>query len=263
EQSASFLDRFLANVEGLYTSLEDKVAAAQVLFDVRSAPAETLDWLASCFGVALDPNWDEPRRRLFIRHAMEFFQYRGTIRGLTMALHLALDSCVDESIFAEKSKPQQDIRIVEKYLTRTMPGVIFGDPTGPEGLRTVVPRARWQPDQGRANLNLRYTQFLNPSGGANQPIVPYPLIPPPVPPQVAADVTRWQQFSQDTLSFVPSASSTDQNAWQVFLAARYGNINSLNAAQQTSYGAFRNITLPYDLPTQSVTLTDWLAFVSD
>ena len=78
---------------------------------------------------------------------MHFFQYRGTIRGLTMALHLALDSCVDESIFVDDPKRRQDIRIVEKYLTRTMPGVIFGDPTGSEGLRTVLPRARWQPDQ--------------------------------------------------------------------------------------------------------------------
>ena len=154
---------FLSNVEGLYTTLEDKIAAMQILFDVRSAPVEVLDWLAGWFGVALDPSWDEARRRMFISHAIDFFQYRGTIRGLTMALHLALDDCADENIFNQSVALQisvEPIRIVERYLTRTLPGVIFGDPSEATGPRAGVLTSSWQPAQGRANLNQRYAEVL-------------------------------------------------------------------------------------------------------
>lgn len=128
-QSASFLDRFLANLEGFYTAIEDKIAAAQMLFDPRSVPTEALDWLASWLGIACDFHWDTHRRRLFLKHAMHFFQYRGTSGALQMLLQLTFDPCPDESMLrnslANRPHPSQggtasrsSVRIIETFRIR-------------------------------------------------------------------------------------------------------------------------------------------------
>lgn len=99
--SADFLERFLANVEGLYTSLEDRIAQAQMLFDVATVPDEYLDWLAGWLGLSLEAGWDEKRKRLFLRHAPELFQQRGTPAGLVRAIRIATDPCPDDTLFTE------------------------------------------------------------------------------------------------------------------------------------------------------------------
>ncbi len=259
DNSASFLDRFLANLEGLYTTLEDKIAAVQVLFDLRSAPAHVLDWLASWFGVALDPVWDDCKRRLFLTHAMEFFQYRGTMRGLVMALRLALEECPDATIFTDPFRPRSRagaVRIVEKYRTRSTPGVLLGDPTDQSGLREAATTVRWQPTQGGEALHQRYLDVLQKADVTPQTSGQFPLTAPSTEPEASI----WQQFVSDVLGFTPSATTSDATRWQDFLARRYQHIGSLNATYGASWEAFDNVSLPTQLPMDGAPLRDWYQF---
>jgi len=289
DQSASFLERFLANIEGFYTNIEDKLTNIRILFMVASAPAEALEWLASWFGIALDPSWSEVKQRLFLKHAMDFFSYRGTIRGLRMALRLALEDCADETIFTDTTEDTlNQIRIVEKYLTRYASGVVYGDPTDLVGLRTVVvaQTARWTPQQGRAALVRRYADYIQQASGQNTLVVDFPLSMQDAWQQFdtlvldsctsSADKalwqafiqSAWQQFSQEALGFVPSApdnaydQQVRQRRWQDFLAHRYHSLSVLNATYGLSASSFADIAPFTSLPSDGAFLQDWYQFES-
>jgi len=124
-----FFERWLANFEGLYTTLEDKIEHIAELFDPRAAPAESLEWLACWFGLVLDPQWDEPRRRLLIRHIDQLYRRRGTLYGIEIAVRLYLDPVVTNSLFDPNCLGTGTVRIVEQFLTRDMGGLLYGDPT--------------------------------------------------------------------------------------------------------------------------------------
>ena len=99
EASASFLDRYLSNVEGQLTDIEGRIADAQVLFDTSTVPPEFLDWLSGWLGATLDVGWDEAKKRFFLANATRMFASRGTREGLVRALRLALEACVDPNLF--------------------------------------------------------------------------------------------------------------------------------------------------------------------
>lgn len=126
---AAFLERWLANFEGFYTNIEDKIEHLPRLLDPRTTPTETLDWLASWLGLALDPLWTEERRRFFIRHAYELYSRRGTVPGVEIALRLYLDEEVGEWLFDPACWGNTNVRIVERFLTRNVDPRIYGDPT--------------------------------------------------------------------------------------------------------------------------------------
>ncbi|HWE04970.1 MAG TPA: phage tail protein [Tepidisphaeraceae bacterium] len=252
---ASFIERYLANVEGFYTVTEDKISAVTMLMDSRSVPTAAIEWLIGWFGVAANANWSESNRRLFIKHAMTLFQYRGCIRGLRMALALVLDACPDEGLFLDppiENTCNPKTRVVESFQTHQTPAVAFGDPSNLTGLRQVVQSALWQPSQGSDNLNARYDQALNLPAGTV-----YPIRDPG-----GALSAPWRQFSGQTLGFVPSATASDQTAWSAFLRRQYGSLAAANLAYLQSWTDFASAPIPIALPPDGQPLLDWFVFES-
>jgi len=86
--AADFLGRFVANCEGVFTPLEDKIAAAWLLTDPRTTPDAAVDWLGSWIGVVFESWYPPARRRASLSNAPRLFRSRGTLSGLKLALDL-------------------------------------------------------------------------------------------------------------------------------------------------------------------------------
>ena len=265
ESAGNLLERWLANCESTLTLLEDRVVNAQALFDPRAAPAEALDWLAEWLDVALDPRWSEGRRRLFVEHAMEFFRWRGTVHGLSLALGLAFERCFDRAAFRspdQGSGGPRRIRIVEAYQTRLVGALAAGDPGADTGLREVVRGALWTPAEGNAGLVDRWAEARRRPGEAETPataaeqVTPFSLVPPEDDDQAA----RWRGFVRAALGFVPAAGAAERALWQRFLAGRYDGDEALQGAHGVGFGGLDALALPHDQPAEEARREDWRDF---
>ena len=239
--SADFLERFLANAEGTLTGIEDRIVAARSLVDPRTAPAEALDWLTGWLGLAASPAWDAPRKRTFLRHAPAVLRRRGTVRGLQWALHLALDRCLDERIFADPRTDTSPYRIVESFRRRAASAVALGDPTALDLPRQAGASGRWLPGTGPDQLNQQYAKALDRPGAA------FPLCQPPE----ADGAAAWTAFARAKLGFVPQAQPGDPDheaRWAAFLRRRYRTDNP------------PGVPLPATLDVRPSTAADWYAF---
>ncbi|MEL4178318.1 phage tail protein [Roseateles sp. PN1] len=231
EASADFIERFLANFEGMFTALEDRIVSATALFDVRSAPDATLDWLASWLGLVLDPAVTPARKRLLIRFAVPLFAYRGTTQGLRLATELVLSQCVRPEDFALPARSQDQpygIRIIERFLTRRLPVPLLGETVIDAGPRWVEPAARWSPSEGAEGLQRRYAAARLAAGLDTSPPPSAPISPPvspsispqfrPIPPADADGARHWAAFCASELGGVPRLAAQLGSAWQAWTA---------------------------------------------
>ncbi len=265
--SASFLDRFLGNVEGLLTTLEGRISNMQRLLDPDTVDPEYLGWLASWVGAVLEPDWSEDRLRLFVNHAAAMFARRGTHRGLVEAIRLATDECPDPSIF-DPGATATGVRVVELFRTRQTPGVVFGDPTelsgprlGPAGDRAE----RWTLEDGRADFESRWISYTD---GARAIDTSIPLAFPTLTPTRSDHAGLWHDFINDELAvtYADVASIDDLRRWQQFLSDRYRRVVAYRAAWMLAGAgetdSFSSVSFPATLPKDGVPLQDWITFVS-
>lgn len=293
KSSAEFLDRFLANIEGLFTTIEDRIAASQMLLDVDSIPAQFLDWLSGWFDIIQQMSWGPGRRRLWLKYAMTLFSQRGTVPGIIRAVRLATDPCPDESIFSEDvtnyhyEDPDSahtvfkgfHVRIVEKFLLRRPPGVKFSGLEKAEGPGIYTENDPWEPAHGADRLHKQYQNFLREkyhndivqlnTQWETQHTTFVEIKLPPFKPENQSGAEDWHFFLQNKLSFTytpVSCNKADTIAFRNFLARRYRTIKRLNVAWMLSdadhYESFNSVMLPGSMPSDGFPLQDWIQFVS-
>ena len=239
-EPADFLERFLANMQGTVGAIEDRSATAQALFDPRTVPVEALGWLAEWFDLALDPQLSEAARRAFVAHAVRFFGWRGTIRGLESALALAFGLPLDATLFGSGDcSCAGAIRIVETYRTRRLGRIAAGDsslvadaPVLDAGLEE---QGRWQ----------AFQRLRGRSGSAVMLQLPRLSVP--------------TAYAADWAAFVATRGH-NREAWQRFLSGRHRRIAALNRAHGSAWASFSEIALCDQDPATAAARRDWADF---
>lgn len=284
--SADFLDRLLALFEGEFTRWEERIAAAQWLFDARTAPRESLEWLAGWLGLAFDPAADETRRRLLIRHAMLGHARRGTVPGILLGATLAWEATVEEDWLRHPealAERPHGLRLHELF-----------------ALDAPLPAGVWRPAEGRAALlaaqrlagepRLADPGELAAAGvaGAAEFAAAHPerraqllgalgFIPraaleesrlwaawsdaagsdgrPALPEDEPADAAAWTRYLAASEPCAPL-----RQRWQDFLARRWRRVSALNAAWGSRWRSFARIPSPVVVPAPEAALGDWHRF---
>ncbi len=84
----SFLDRYLAVYQSLYDDISWQMREFVRNLDPGTADPEFLKWLASWMGIDETYMWTEKQLRYLLGHVMEFYESRGTRRGIELFVEL-------------------------------------------------------------------------------------------------------------------------------------------------------------------------------
>lgn len=84
----SFLDRYLSIFQSLYDEVRGQIGSLASCLDPRTADLEILEWIASWLDVEEPYMWTEKQLRFLLEHIMEFYETRGTKRGVELFVEL-------------------------------------------------------------------------------------------------------------------------------------------------------------------------------
>jgi phage tail-like protein len=271
----------LALFEGEFTRWEDRIAQAQWLFDARTAPVESLEWLAGWLGMAFDGSVDEARRRLMIRYAMNVYARRGTVSGVLLAATLAWEECIDESWLVspeQLAERPHGLRLQELF-----------------GVAQPLSKTAWTPAQGRttlltaldgdpglfdpAELAIVQTVAAPVAGGTATRGVKLRAALGFLPRSAQEEAKLWQAWSNEIDNLPTDEPETAESRrdwtdylqssqpcaplrqrWQEFLARRWRRVSALNAEWGAHWRGFERIPCPVQVPATDKTLADWHRF---
>jgi phage tail-like protein len=84
-----FAQRFTAGLDEVLAPVLLTLDCLDAYFDLDLAPADFLDWLAGWVAAPVDADGEPEVRREVVRHAVEVHRWRGTARGIELALRVA------------------------------------------------------------------------------------------------------------------------------------------------------------------------------
>lgn len=86
--SKGLLERFLSIFESIFFDIDHTIEHIGRYFDAYGTPPEFLSWLGSWLAFAVEENWPEDKKRLFISKAVFLYKKRGTREGLEESIFL-------------------------------------------------------------------------------------------------------------------------------------------------------------------------------
>ncbi|SDZ21676.1 phage tail protein domain-containing protein [Micromonospora pattaloongensis] len=90
-----FAQRFTAGLDEVLAPILLTLDCLDAYFDLALAPPDFLDWLAGWVAAPLDGDGPPEVRRELVRRAVEVHRWRGTARGVALAVRVATGATVE------------------------------------------------------------------------------------------------------------------------------------------------------------------------